>query len=239
MNAARLLSNVVLLNVALGKDRPSRSGCRLLVDCCSTCGSHSQGFEVQPDGQNIAGVALSAAALLSRKCMNLVDVFAAPAILVAPFLVFIAGHCNELARHTLRSVPAANRVSVAGITDVLGRELTFRGAEINLGYDAAALTRRQVVASSSAGPLSIIVPVGIPLIAFGDVSAVAVDAALAVSSAVVEVSPFSTNDALMVANRPDAISEEKYSKQVLSYSVLVTLAGPLLVWAAIVVPGWN
>jgi hypothetical protein len=42
----------------------------------------------------------------------------------------------------------------------------------------------------------------------------------------------------MVANRPDTITEEKYYKQVLYYSVLVTLAGPLLVWAAIVVPGW-
>jgi hypothetical protein len=63
-------------------------------------------------------------------------------------------------------------------------------------------------------------------------------AALAVSSTIVDVSPFSTNGALMVANRPDTITEEKYYKQVLSYSVLVTLAGPLLVWAAIVVPGW-
>ncbi len=58
------------------------------------------------------------------------------------------------------------------------------------------------------------------------------------SSTIVDVSPFSTNGALMVANRPDTISEEKYYKQVLYYSVLVTLVGPLLVWAAIVVPGW-
>jgi di/tricarboxylate transporter len=92
--------------------------------------------------------------------------------------------------------------------------------------------------ASSTALLPIIVPIAIPLIATGDVSAVAVVAALAVSSTIVDVSPFSTNGALMVANRPDTISEEKYYKQVLSYSVLVTLAGPLLVWAAVVVPGW-
>jgi di/tricarboxylate transporter len=92
--------------------------------------------------------------------------------------------------------------------------------------------------ASSTALLPIIVPISIPLIATGDVSAVAVVAALAVSSTIVDVSPFSTNGALMVANRPDTISEEKYYKQVLSYSVLVTLAGPLLVWAAVVVPGW-
>jgi di/tricarboxylate transporter len=92
--------------------------------------------------------------------------------------------------------------------------------------------------ASSTALLPIIVPIAIPLIASGNVSAVAVVAALAVASTIVDVSPFSTNGALMVANRPDTISEEKYYKQVLNYSVLVTLAGPLLVWAAIVVPGW-
>jgi hypothetical protein len=59
-----------------------------------------------------------------------------------------------------------------------------------------------------------------------------------VASTIVDVSPFSTNGALMVANRPDTITEEAYYRQVLSYSVLVTLVGPLLVWATIVVPGW-
>jgi len=92
--------------------------------------------------------------------------------------------------------------------------------------------------ASSTALLPIIVPIAIPLIASGSVSAVAVVAALAVSSTIVDVSPFSTNGALMVANRPDTISEEKYYKQVLHYSVLVTLAGPLLVWAAVVVATW-
>ena len=92
--------------------------------------------------------------------------------------------------------------------------------------------------ASSTALLPIIVPIAIPLIASGNVSAVAVVAALAVASTIVDVSPFSTNGALMVANRPDTITEEAYYRQVLYYSVLVTLVGPLLVWAAIVVPGW-
>jgi di/tricarboxylate transporter len=92
--------------------------------------------------------------------------------------------------------------------------------------------------ASSTALLPIIVPISIPLIATGEVSAVAVVSALAVSSTIVDVSPFSTNGALMVANRPDTITEEKYYKQVLYYSVLVTLVGPLLVWAVLAVPGW-
>lgn len=42
----------------------------------------------------------------------------------------------------------------------------------------------------------------------------------------------------MVANRPDTITEERYYRQVLGYAVLVTLVGPALVWAAVLVPGW-
>ncbi len=63
-------------------------------------------------------------------------------------------------------------------------------------------------------------------------------AALVVSSTIVDVSPFSTNGALMLANRPDTIGEQTFYKQILTYAVVVTLAGPLLVWAALVAPGW-
>ncbi len=54
-------------------------------------------------------------------------------------------------------------------------------------------------------------------------------AALAISS---------TNGALMLANRPDTIAEPVYYKQILTYSVIVVLVGPLLVWAALVLPSW-
>jgi len=63
-------------------------------------------------------------------------------------------------------------------------------------------------------------------------------AALAVASTIVDVSPFSTNGALMLANRPDTIAEPVYYKQILTYSMIVVAAGPLLVWAALVAPGW-
>ncbi len=91
--------------------------------------------------------------------------------------------------------------------------------------------------ASSTALLPIIVPIAIPLIASGGVGAVAVVAALAVSSTIVDASPFSTNGAIMVANRPDSIGEEAFYKQVLRYSVLVVVLGPLLVWGAVVVPG--
>jgi Na+/H+ antiporter NhaD/arsenite permease-like protein len=92
--------------------------------------------------------------------------------------------------------------------------------------------------ASSTALLPVIIPIGLPLIADGGISAGLFVAALAVSSTIVDVSPFSTNGALMLANRPDTIDEQVYYKQILTYSVIVVLVGPLLVWAALVLPSW-
>ena len=39
-------------------------------------------------------------------------------------------------------------------------------------------------------------------------------------------------------DRPDTITEQGYYKQILTYAVVVTVVGPLLVWAVLVAPGW-
>jgi di/tricarboxylate transporter len=92
--------------------------------------------------------------------------------------------------------------------------------------------------ASSTALLPVIIPIAVPLIADGGISAAMFVAALAVSSTIVDVSPFSTNGALMLANKPDTIEEPVYYKQILTYGIVVTLVGPLLVWAALVLPGW-
>jgi di/tricarboxylate transporter len=92
--------------------------------------------------------------------------------------------------------------------------------------------------ASSTALLPVIIPIAIPLVGEGGLSAGLFVAALAVSSTIVDVSPFSTNGALMLANRPDSIDESVYYKQILGYATIVTVVGPLLVWAALVLPGW-
>ena len=92
--------------------------------------------------------------------------------------------------------------------------------------------------ASSTALLPVIIPIAIPLVSEGGLSAGFFVAALAVSSTIVDVSPFSTNGALMLANRPNTIDESTYYKQFLTYATIVTLVGPLLVWAALVLPGW-
>ncbi len=92
--------------------------------------------------------------------------------------------------------------------------------------------------ASSTALLPVIIPIAVPLIADGGIGAATFVAALAVASTIVDVSPFSTNGALMLANRPHTISEPVYYKQILTYSFIVVLVGPLLVWAVLVLPGW-
>jgi Na+/H+ antiporter NhaD/arsenite permease-like protein len=92
--------------------------------------------------------------------------------------------------------------------------------------------------ASSTALLPVIIPIAVPLIANGGISAGLFVAALAVASTIVDVSPFSTNGALMLANRPDTIAEPVYYKQILTYSMMVVAVGPLVVWAALVAPGW-
>jgi Na+/H+ antiporter NhaD/arsenite permease-like protein len=91
--------------------------------------------------------------------------------------------------------------------------------------------------ASSTALLPVIIPIAIPLIAEGGISAGLFIAALVVSSTIVDVSPFSTNGALMLANRPDSIEEPVYYKQILTYSAIIVAVGPALVWAALVLPG--
>ncbi len=62
-------------------------------------------------------------------------------------------------------------------------------------------------------------------------------AALAVASTIVDVSPFSTNGALVLANAQD-VDRDRFYKQILAYSGIVVAVGPLLAWLVFVVPGW-
>lgn len=90
--------------------------------------------------------------------------------------------------------------------------------------------------ASSTALLGIIIPLAVPFLMRGEISAVGVVAAIAVSTTIVDTSPFSTNGALVVANAPEA-SREAVLRRLLIYSAVIALAGPLLAWLTLVLPG--
>ncbi|MCU1517949.1 MAG: hypothetical protein JWQ75_2670 [Pseudarthrobacter sp.] len=92
--------------------------------------------------------------------------------------------------------------------------------------------------ASSTAILAALIPLAVPFLASGEVGAVGVIAALAVASTIVDVSPFSTNGALVLANAPEDVDKDKFYKQILAYSGIVVAAGPAVAWLVMVVPGW-
>ncbi|MDJ0409308.1 SLC13 family permease [Rhodococcoides fascians] len=91
--------------------------------------------------------------------------------------------------------------------------------------------------ASSTAILGVTIPLAVPFLLAGEVGAIGVIVALSIASTIVDVSPFSTNGALVLANAQD-IDRDVFYKQILKYSALVVVVGPLIAWAVLVVPGW-
>jgi di/tricarboxylate transporter len=88
--------------------------------------------------------------------------------------------------------------------------------------------------ASSVGVLGAFIPLAVPFLLQGEVGAIGTVAALAVASTVVDVSPYSTNGALVLANAKD-VDQDAFYRQLLIYGAIVVAVAPLLVWLALVV----
>ena len=91
--------------------------------------------------------------------------------------------------------------------------------------------------ASSTALLGIVIPLAMPFLAKGQISAIGVIAAIAVCTTIVDTSPFSTNGALVVANAPEA-DRERVLRLLLIYSAVVVAIGPVIAWLVLVIPGW-
>ncbi|MFE6489299.1 SLC13 family permease, partial [Streptomyces sp. NPDC057757] len=92
--------------------------------------------------------------------------------------------------------------------------------------------------ASSVGIMGALIPLAVPFLAQGEIGAVGMIAALAVSATVVDVSPFSTNGALVLAAAP-GVDRERFFRQLMMYGGIVVAVVPAVVWLALVVPGWG
>jgi di/tricarboxylate transporter len=114
--------------------------------------------------------------------------------------------------------------SVAGLTSPLMAALLlcFVGAVIS-------------AFASSTAVLGSLIPLAVPFLQ-GDtgVSAIGFIAAMAVSSTIVDVSPFSTNGALVLAN-VQGVDRQVFFRKLMIYGAAVTLLAPVVVWFLFVV----
>lgn len=89
--------------------------------------------------------------------------------------------------------------------------------------------------ASSTALLGVTIPLAVPLIAASDLSPMAVIAAICIANTIVDTSPFSTNGALIVGNMPEE-DRPAMLRQLIGYTTIVFLFGPLAAWAAFVGP---
>ncbi|MGH3390733.1 MAG: SLC13 family permease [Actinomadura sp.] len=91
--------------------------------------------------------------------------------------------------------------------------------------------------ASSVAVLGATIPLAVPFLMQGEIGAVGMVAALAVSSTVVDCSPFSTNGALVLANA-QGVDKDVFFRKLLAYGGVVVVVAPLATWLLLIVPGW-
>lgn len=87
--------------------------------------------------------------------------------------------------------------------------------------------------ASSTALLTAVIPLALPLLQTGALPVVGVVAALAISATVVDVSPFSTNGALVLANAQN-IERPRFYRQLLLNAGIVVAIAPALCWLVLV-----
>ena len=126
----------------------------------------------------------------------------------------------------------------AGTVDYVGNAVAELGSPLLIALLLCYVGGIVSAFASSTAILGATIPLAVPFLLAGEVGAVGVIVALAVSSTIVDVSPFSTNGALVLANAPQSVDRDRFYKQILKYSALVVAVGPLAAWAVFVLPGW-
>ncbi len=153
----------------------------------------------------------------------------------------------RLQKSALGQVSWPEIMLIVGVSTYVG-VLDKMGTITHVGDSVAQLTSPLVAAlllcfvgavisafASSTAVLGSLIPLGVPFLQ-GENSGMAIGfiAAMAVSSTIVDVSPFSTNGALVLANAK-GVNRERFFRQLMVYGAAVTLTAPVLVWLLFVV----
>ena len=166
------------------------------------------------------------------------------ALTVALVLALISPHSQKRA---VGQITWPEILLITGVSTYVG-VLTAMGTIDYVGDSVAGLASPLIAAlllciigaivsafASSTAVLGSIIPLAVPFLQGGTgVGAVGFVAALAVSSTIVDVSPFSTNGALVLANA-QGVDKTKFFRQLLLYAAAVTVIAPVILWLVFVV----
>ncbi|WP_116041374.1 SLC13 family permease [Amycolatopsis palatopharyngis] len=92
--------------------------------------------------------------------------------------------------------------------------------------------------ASSVGIMGALIPLAVPFLEQGTIGPIGMIVGLAVASTVVDVSPFSTNGALVLANATE-VDRDRFFRQLMVYGGIIVAAMPAVVWLIMIVPGFG
>jgi Na+/H+ antiporter NhaD/arsenite permease-like protein len=166
-------------------------------------------------------VAVTLTLLSPRSARNAVDHVAWPTVLLVCGIVLYVGVMQTI-----------------GTIDWLGEEVATVGAPLVAALVICFIGAAVSAFASTTGILGALIPLAVPFLTGTDaVGAVGLITALALSSSIVDSSPFSTSGALTVANAPEDRRDYVY-RGLMRWGFSMVVLIPIVTWLIFVVPGW-
>lgn len=134
-------------------------------------------------------------------------------------------------------VTYVNLLQEIGTVDFLGDQVALIGIPLLAALVICYIGGAVSAFASTTGILGALIPLAVPFLLAGEVGAVGLITALAISSSVVDSSPFSTSGALVVANTPDDQRDFVY-RRLMVWGFSMVAVAPVVTVLLLVVPGW-
>jgi di/tricarboxylate transporter len=197
----------------------------------------------RPKGQQILTLALIAVILVCTLAFHMpIGFVALSAGLLLAFVnikehrTFIGGVSWSTVLLVAGMITYVSLLQHVGVIDTLAEQALALGAPLLIALVLCYVIGVGSAFASSTALLTAFIPMAGPLLATSSLSASGTVAALAIAATVVDVSPFSTDGALVVANARENDRQRVY-KQLMMYAGGVVLAAPALAWALLVPTG--
>jgi di/tricarboxylate transporter len=124
-----------------------------------------------------------------------------------------------------------------GTIDMLGESVAKIGVPLLAAFVVCLIGGAVSAFASTTGILGALIPLAVPFLLSGQVGAVGLIIALAISSSVVDSSPFSTSGALVVASSAEDVRDRVF-RGLMIWGMSMIIVAPVLAWTIFVAPGW-
>jgi di/tricarboxylate transporter len=124
-----------------------------------------------------------------------------------------------------------------GTIDMLGESVAGIGVPLLAAFVICLIGGAVSAFASTTGILGALIPLAVPFLLGGEIGAVGMIIALAISSSVVDSSPFSTSGALVVASSGADVRDRVF-RGLMRWGLSMIIVAPVLAWTIFVLPGW-